>query len=70
MVKRWISSEEIANILGIAKRSVNRRAKTEGWTGRKLQARGGSYSVYFVSTLPDDIQRAYAASLSMDLQGA
>ena len=68
MVKRWISSEEIANILGIAKRSVNRRAKTEGWTGRKLQARGGSYSVYFVSTLPDDIQRAYAASLSMDLQ--
>ena len=68
MVKRWISSEEIANILGIAKRSVNRRAKTEGWTGRKLQARGGSYSVYFVSTLPDDIQRAYAASLKMDLQ--
>ena len=68
MVKRWISSEEIALVMGITKRGINKRAKTEGWSGRKLQARGGSYSVYFVSTLPDDIQRAYAASLSMDLQ--
>ena len=68
MVKRWISAEEIALVMGITKRGINKRAKTEGWSGRKLQARGGSYSVYFVSTLPDDIQRAYAASLSMDLQ--
>lgn len=68
MVKRWISAEEIALVMGITKRGINKRAKAEGWTGRKLQARGGSYSVYFVSTLPDDVQRAYAASLKMDLQ--
>lgn len=68
MVKRWISAIEIANILGIAKRSVNRRARNEQWRNRSIKANGGMCQVFQLEFLPDDVQRAYAASLKMDLQ--
>ena len=67
MVKRWISAIEIANILGIAKRSVNRRARNEQWRNRSIKANGGMCQVFQLEFLPDDVQQAYAASLSMDL---
>ena len=68
MVKRWISAVEIANVLGITKRGVNKRARNEQWQNRSIKANGGMTQVFQLEFLPDDIQRAYAASLSMDLQ--
>ena len=68
MVKRWISAVEIANVLGITKRGVNKRARNEQWQNRSIKANGGMTQVFQLEFLPDDIQTAYAASLSMDLQ--
>ncbi len=68
MIKRWLSSDEIANIVGIAKRSVNRRAKKENWCCRENKARGGSYYIYHVPSLPEDVQLAYAVSLRLTLE--
>ena len=68
MVKRWISAVEIANVLGITKRGVNKRARNEQWQNRSIKANGGMTQVFQLEFLPDDIQQAYAASLSMDLQ--
>ena len=68
MVKRWISAVEIANILGITKRGVNKRARNEQWRNRSIKANGGMCQVFQLEFLPDDVQRAYAASLKMDLQ--
>ena len=68
MVKRWISAVEIANVLGITKRGVNKRARNERWQNRSIKANGGMTQVFQLEFLPDDVQQAYAASLSMDLQ--
>lgn len=68
MVKRWISAIEIANILGITKRGVNKRARNEQWRNRSIKANGGMCQVFQLEFLPDDVQQAYAASLKMDLQ--
>ena len=68
MVKRWISAVEIANVLGITKRGVNKRARNEQWQNRSIKANGGMTQVFQLEFLPDDIQQAYAASLKMDLQ--
>lgn len=68
MVKKWISADELANLLNRTSRMVRIRAKKEGWISRKLQARGGSYNIYLISDLPSDIQTAYAASLNISLE--
>ena len=68
MVKRWLSAVELAAILGITKRGVNKRARNEQWQNRSIKANGGMTQVFQLEFLPDDIQQAYAASLSMDLQ--
>ena len=68
MVKRWLSADELAIVLDRTPRMVRIRAKNEQWDYRKIKSNGGFCLVYQLSALPDDIQRAYAASLSMDLQ--
>ena len=68
MVKRWLSAVEIANVLGITKRGVNKRARNEQWQNRSIKANGGMTQVFQLEFLPDDVQQAYAASLKMDLQ--
>ena len=68
MVKRWISAVEIAAILGITKRGVNKRARSEQWRSRSIKANGGMSQLFQLEALPIDIQTAYAASLKMDLQ--
>ncbi|QEJ99488.1 Mu transposase C-terminal domain-containing protein [Treponema phagedenis] len=67
MVKKWLSAVEIANIIGITKRGVNKRARTEQWQSRSIKANGGMCQVFQLEFLPDDVQQAYAASLKMDL---
>lgn len=68
MVKRWISVDELAITLNITPRGVRKRARNEQWRNRSIKVNGGMTQVFQLEFLPDDIQRAYAASLSMDLQ--
>jgi hypothetical protein len=68
MIDKWLTANEIAEILGIAIRSVQRRAVKEHWVSRNQKGNGGTHRIFQLATLPEDIQAAYAASLQMPLE--
>ncbi len=51
----WADSKTIAEMAGMAKRHVNRRAKQENWHSRPAIGRGGRHPEYDLSKLPSDI---------------
>jgi hypothetical protein len=67
MIGRWLSASEIAKLVNIAVRSVQRRSVNEHWVSRNEKANGGIRRIYQVAALPEDIQTAYAASLKLGL---
>jgi putative transposase len=57
---KLVSSFALADILGIADRSVRRRAEREGWPWVHKRVRGGLCRLYPVSPLPADVLTALA----------
>ena len=57
-----LDSMELAKILGVPKRSLNRRAKREGWAAEYVVHPGGFCHLFEVSTLPIDVQRRVLAT--------
>ena len=73
MIDKRLTLNGIAELLSRAKCSIIRRANNEGWPYRSYAARGGKERRYHLADLPEDIQRAYAESLTIsldELQGA
>jgi hypothetical protein len=66
-MEKRLSASDIANLLVTTKRWVNNRAKNEQWPYRSYTVRGGKQKRFHLADLPEDIQRAYAASVNMDL---
>ena len=71
MIDKWLTLEEIAQILSkikpITKSSVRKRAKKDDWSYRCHSVRGGKERRYHLKHLPEDIQIAYAASIKVSL---
>lgn len=55
-----VGAEEIASALGITKRGANKKAAAEAWPCVEVTGRGGKRREYFLSQLPEDIQKALA----------
>jgi hypothetical protein len=68
MISKWLTAKEIADILGKDKRVINRDADDGKWHFRTETGRGGTHRIYQVTSLPEDVQTAYAASLSITLE--
>ena len=60
---KWLSANDIAQILEATKRWINNRAKDEHWAYRSYAVRGGKERRYHLADLPEDIQAAYAAGI-------
>lgn len=54
------TSAEIADVLLVAKRSIERRAVREAWPYVEEAGRGGQRRLYEASSLPEDVQAALA----------
>jgi transposase InsO family protein/transposase len=67
MTDKWLTANEIAQLMSIDPRSANRRAKREGWSYRSYTTRGGKERRYHLATLPEDVQAAYAVSIGISL---
>jgi len=67
MIDKWLTSNEIAELLSIDSRSVNRKAKKESWQYRSYAVRGGKEHRYHLANLPENIQAAYASSIKLSL---
>jgi hypothetical protein len=63
MIDKWLTSNEIGELLSRTKVRIIQRAKNEGWPYRSYPVRGGHERRYRIADLPEDIQIAYAASL-------
>jgi putative transposase len=68
MIDKWLTANEIAELLSITKRPINIRANRENWPYRTHAVRGGKERRYPLAKLPADIQTAYAASIQTTLE--
>jgi hypothetical protein len=68
MISKWLTVQEIAGILHISDRWVCKRGVKENWRSRNEKGNGGIHKIYQVTSLPEDVQTAYAASLALPLQ--
>lgn len=57
MLKNSYTTRELADLLNISERSIQRRALRENWSSRKRQGRGGG-NEYICATLPQSVQLA------------
>ncbi|MEW6352466.1 MAG: Mu transposase C-terminal domain-containing protein [Thermodesulfobacteriota bacterium] len=57
-----IDPHELATVLGLTKRAVNKRASQECWRFEKAKGRGPGRRAFLVSSLPVDIQRRVLAA--------
>ena len=67
MTDRWLTDNEIAQLLGKSRRWINNRANKEKWPYRSYAVRGGQERRYQIRKLPEDIQAAYAVSIKLSL---
>lgn len=58
-------TREIALVLGLTKRAVERRAAREAWPYREQNVRGGKRRLYSVNTLPEHVQAALLRRASL-----
>lgn len=49
---------EIAEVLGVHRTSISRRAKKEGWPSEEVSVLGGKQCLYPLTTLPKDVREA------------
>ncbi|MDR3019877.1 MAG: Mu transposase C-terminal domain-containing protein [Treponema sp.] len=69
MTNKRLTENEIAKLLSISKRGVNKRAKNDkNWPSPCIcTTRGGKANSYEIKKLPEDVQAAYAASIGIGL---
>jgi len=67
MIDKWLTLNEITELLSVTKSAVKKRAQREGWPYRSYAVRGGKERRYHIANLPEDIQTAYAASIKTTL---
>ena len=64
MINVYLSTNEIAKLLGCTKGNIIQRAQKEKWLPYKtVSVRGGQERQYHLRALPQDIQMAYCASI-------
>lgn len=68
-MKQWFTAHEIADALGVAHSTINRRAQKEGWEQQKRLGRGGG-SEFNIACLPPSDQKALEAKVARDLLAA
>jgi transposase InsO family protein len=68
MIDKWLTLNEIAQLLSRTKGPIIRRAKLEYWPYRTCTVRGGQERRYPLAKLPEDVQTAYAASLQITFE--
>jgi putative transposase len=61
MIDKWLTANEIAQLLSREPRTILLRAKKGGWPYRSYAVRGGKERRYHLKDLPEDIRAAYAA---------
>jgi hypothetical protein len=61
---KWLSANDIAEILSVSRRAINKRSKKRGWAYRTVDGNGGKQKRFHIKDLLEDIQVAYAASLN------
>ncbi|GHV93222.1 hypothetical protein AGMMS50268_37250 [Spirochaetia bacterium] len=67
-MEKWLTHNEIAQLVSRSKGWIIQRAKNECWPYRSYAARGGKERRYHLANLPEDIQTAYAASIKTTLE--
>jgi hypothetical protein len=68
MIKKWLSANDVAQLLLEKSRSIRRRAKRESWPCQTRATRGGQEQIYPLADLSEDVQLAYAESLKTTLE--
>ncbi len=54
--KRYYTVKDIADILGVSKRNIQKRAKKESWSHIEQKIKGGKQKVFLYNELPKDVQ--------------
>ncbi|MDR1319180.1 MAG: hypothetical protein LBJ90_06100, partial [Treponema sp.] len=67
MTDKWLTANEVAQLMSIDPRSANRRAQLDKWPYRSFAVRGGKERRYHLAALPEKIQAAYSASIGITL---
>lgn len=68
MTDKWLTIKEIAQLLNCSRGWIIQKAKDGNWPYRSYTVRGGKERRYHLATLPEDVQRAYAASIQTTLE--
>ena len=68
MRDRWLTINEIAQLLSTSIRCIQKRAQRGSWPYRSYAVRGGKERRYHLLNLPEDVQLAYAASIQVSLE--
>jgi putative transposase len=67
MTDKWLTVNEIAELLSLTKSAIKKRAQRESWPYRSDTGEGQKKHRYRITNLPEDIQAAYAASIKTTL---
>jgi putative transposase len=67
MTDKWLTINDIAELLNRTKGWIIQVAKRDDWPYRSFAVRGGKEHRYHLAALPEDIQKAYAASTGITL---
>ena len=67
MIDKWLTIIEIAELLSLSRGWIIQLAKQGSWQYRSYSVRGGKERRYHITSLPEDIQTAYAASIKLSL---
>ncbi|MDR0584594.1 MAG: hypothetical protein LBG57_09645 [Treponema sp.] len=68
MIDKWLTANEIVQLLSRRKCTIIRRAQRESWPYRSYAVRGGKERRYRLADLPEYVQAAYAASIKTSLE--
>ncbi len=61
---KFLTAQQISELLSVTKRTVQKRAIRELWEFREKRGRGGLQRIYDVDLLPPDVQQAITAQTS------
>jgi putative transposase len=67
MTDKWLTINDIAELLSCKKESIKKQAQRKKWPYRSFTTRGGHEHRYRLAILPEDIQAAYAAGQGITL---
>ena len=68
--QQLLSAKQLADMIGITKRAVIKRARNESWAFIEEAGRGGKINKYFFSSLPTEIQLQYNKEIASGVPAA